>query len=87
MLELVQEEKVQDSIRGYGKVKVFIPSLALLSQIVGLRFVFHHDMESICRDSSWFDEDSEKPTKKIFGALPAIWVRSTRMETGYGTVC
>ena len=34
--------------------KVFIPSLALLSQIVGLRFVFHHDMGSICRDSSWF---------------------------------
>ena len=31
MLELVQEEKVQDSIRGYGNVKVFIPSLALLS--------------------------------------------------------
>ena len=54
MLELVQEEKVQDSIRGYGNVKVFIPSLALLSQIVGLRFVFHHDMGSICRDSSWF---------------------------------
>lgn len=52
MLELVREEKVQDSIRGHGNVKVFIPSLALLSQIVGLRFVFHHDMESIFRDTS-----------------------------------
>ena len=54
MLQVVQEEKVQDLIRGYGSVKVFIPSLALLSQIVGLRFVFHHDMGSISRDSSWF---------------------------------
>ena len=54
MLQLVQEEKVQDLITDSGSVKVLIPSLALLSQIVGLRFVFHHDMSSISRDESWF---------------------------------
>ena len=54
MLRLVQEEKVQHLITDYGSVKVCIPSLALLSQILGLCFVFHHDMSSISSDESLF---------------------------------
>ena len=50
MLEVVQEEKVQNLIPDSGSVLLLIPSLALLSQIVGLCFVFHHDMGSIGRD-------------------------------------
>ena len=40
-VELVAQEKVAPLIQGYDKVRVIMPSLALLSQIVGLRFMFH----------------------------------------------
>ena len=57
-----------------------MPSLALLSQIVGLRFMFHQDMDSIGRDSSWFEvEDCLKRTttrggnKTIVHYLPFGW--------------
>ena len=53
-VELVVQEKVAPLMHGYDKVRVIMPSLALLSQIVGLRFMFHQDMDSIGRDSSWF---------------------------------
>ena len=48
------QEKVTPLIQGHGKVRVIIPSLALISQIMGLRFMFHQDMDSIIRDLSWF---------------------------------
>ena len=51
---LVSQEKVAPLIHGYDKVMVIMPLLALLSQIVGLHFLFHQDMDSIIRDSSWF---------------------------------
>lgn len=61
-VELVAQEKVAPLIQGYDKVRVIMPSLALLSQIVGLRFMFHQDMDSIGRDSSWFEvEDLKGP--------------------------
>ena len=52
-VELVVQEKVTELIQGYDKVMVIMPSLTLLSQIVGLRFMFHQDMDSIIRDSCW----------------------------------
>ena len=62
------------------KIRVIMPSLALLSQIVGLRFMFHQDMDSIGRDSSWFKvEDYLKMTtrrggnKTIGHYLPFGW--------------
>ena len=62
-VELVVQEKVAPLLQGYDKVRVIMPSLALLSQIVGLRFMFHQDMDSIGRDSSWFKvEDCLKRT-------------------------
>ena len=53
-VELVAQEKVTPLMHGNDKVMVIMPSLALLSQIVGLRFMFHQDMDSIIRDSSCF---------------------------------
>ena len=78
-VELVAQEKVAPLIQGYNKIRVIIPSLALLSQIVGLRFMFHQDMDSIGRDSSWFKvEDSLQRTtrgenKTIGHYLPFGW--------------
>ena len=54
MVELVAQEKVAPLMHGYEKIMVIMPSLALLSQIVGLHFMFHQDMDSIGRDLSWF---------------------------------
>ena len=51
-VELVVQEKVAPLLQGYDKVRVIMPSLTLLSQIVGLRFMFHQDMDSIGKDSS-----------------------------------
>ena len=63
--ELVVQEKVAPLLQGYDKVRVIMPSLALLSQIVGLRFMFHQDMDSIGRDSSWFEvEDCRRRTTR-----------------------
>ena len=53
-LEVVSEEKLTPLMHGSDKIMVVMPSLALLSQIVGLHFIFHKDMDSIYRDSSWF---------------------------------
>ena len=53
MLELIKKEKLADLMHGNDRVMVVMPSIALLSQILGLRFVFHQDMDSIYRDSSW----------------------------------
>lgn len=79
-VELVVQEKVTPLMHGYDKVMVIMPSLALLSQIVGLRFMFHQDMDSIGRDSSWFKvEDCLKRTttrggnKTIGHYLPFGW--------------
>ena len=52
-LNVVSEEKLTPLMHGSDKIMVVMPSLALLSQIVGLRFMFHKDMDSIHRDSSW----------------------------------
>ena len=51
-VDLVAQEKVTPLMHGYDKVMVIMPSLALLSQIVGLRSIFHQDMDSIIRDLS-----------------------------------
>ena len=78
-VELVVQEKVAPLIQGYDKVRVIMPSLALLSQIVGLRFMFHQDMDSIGKDSSWFEvEDCRRRTtrggsKTIGHYLPFGW--------------
>ena len=79
-VELVVQEKVAPLLQGYDKVRVIMPSLALLSQIVGLRFMFHQDMDSIIRDTSWFEvEDCLKMTtrrggnKTIGHYLPFGW--------------
>ena len=79
-VELVVQEKVAPLLQGYDKVRVIMPSLALLSQIVGLRFMFHQDMDSIGRDSTWFKvEDYLKMTtrrggnKTIGHYLPFGW--------------
>ena len=45
ILELIKKEKLADLMHGNERVKVVMPSLALLSQIVGLRFVFHQDID------------------------------------------
>ena len=55
MLELTKKEKLVDLIHGNDMVKVDMPSFAVLYHIVGLRVVFHQDMDSIFRDSSWLD--------------------------------
>ena len=79
MLELIKKEKlVDDLMHGNDRVKVVMPSLALLSQIVGLRFLFHQDMDLICRDSSWLEVTNllatrnQKP-KYLARYLPFRW--------------
>ena len=51
-LYVVSEGKLTPLMHGSEKIMVVMPSLALLSQIAGLRYMFHKDMDSIRRDSS-----------------------------------
>ena len=51
-LEVVFEGKLTPLMHGSDKIMVVMPSLALLSQIGGLCFILHKDMDSINRDSS-----------------------------------
>ena len=51
-LNVVSEEKLTPWMHGSDKIMVVMPSLALLSHIMGLCFMFHKDMDSMHRDSS-----------------------------------
>ena len=78
ILELIKREKLADLMHGNYRVKVVLPSLTVLSQLVGLRFVLHQDMDLICRDSSWLEVTNllatrnQKP-KYLARYLPFRW--------------
>ena len=87
---LVSQEKVAPLIHGYDKVMVIMPLLALLSQIVGLRFMFHQDMDSIGRDLSWFKvEDclrrATRGGNKTIGHYPPFGWEDTDWNTIWGS--